>query len=49
MGEVIRGECREPGCRYPATRVWRGMKLCQDCYEKYKAKEVESLLDLQGW
>ncbi|MBN1544120.1 hypothetical protein JW898_01510 [Candidatus Woesearchaeota archaeon] len=49
MMENIKGECGEPGCRYPAVKEWRGMKLCQDCWEKYKRKEEDSLRDLQGW
>ncbi len=49
MGNDQSKECREPGCRYPATKMWRGMAVCQDCFEKYKRKEEEALLDLQGW
>jgi hypothetical protein len=31
-------ECELPGCRESATRVMNGTNLCQDCWEKERAK-----------
>lgn len=40
-------ECQEPGCRYPANADFHGKKLCQDCYEKYKAEEERMELEMK--
>lgn len=41
-------ECEEPNCRYPATQDFSGKKLCQDCYEKYKAEQERLELELKS-
>ena len=35
-------ECEEAGCRHPATKDWKGRKVCSDHYDVYR-EHYESL------
>ena len=40
-------ECSEPNCRSPVTKEFNGLKLCSDCWKKYKEEERKSNQDLR--
>lgn len=35
-------ECEEPSCSRPASRDWKGRKVCSDHYDVYREEEEES-------
>ena len=39
MVKGIPEECEEPGCNRPATKSWKGRKVCADHYDFYRDKE----------
>jgi hypothetical protein len=39
MVKGIPEECEEPGCNRPATKTWKGRKVCADHYDFYRDKE----------
>jgi hypothetical protein len=39
MFKGIPDECEEPGCERPATKIWKGRKVCADHYDFYREKE----------
>jgi len=38
-------ECEEVGCTREATKVWQGMKVCSDHYDKYKQQHDSMMRD----
>ncbi|MBW2968079.1 hypothetical protein KY362_06350 [Candidatus Woesearchaeota archaeon] len=39
-------QCSEPNCRHPATKDFHGKKLCEDCFDRYKAEEEKMNAEL---
>jgi len=40
-------ECKEPGCKSPATKNWNGRVVCEDHYDKYRDQYESMLNDFQ--
>jgi len=38
-------ECEEVGCTREATKVWQGMKVCSDHYDKYRQQHDSMMRD----
>ncbi|MFH1682226.1 MAG: hypothetical protein ABIA37_00365 [Candidatus Woesearchaeota archaeon] len=48
MGEK-KEECQQPNCRAPATATWGGLKVCQDHYEQFKAKQDDDIISMNDY
>ncbi len=38
-------ECEEVGCTREAVKVWQGMKVCRDHYDKYRHQHEGMMRD----
>lgn len=39
-------ECEEPGCARPATKSYKGRKVCDDCNDKYREQEEQRAMEM---
>ena len=39
-------ECEKSNCVRKAIKVWKGLNVCNDCYDKFREEEERMYLDL---